>query len=77
MQETGAWEEKRRIRKTGGEGGEADRSRGREWMGINREEQKEVVRDGERSYRDIGQRREWRSSWKSIEKRLSNAIPVR
>lgn len=82
MQETGAWEEKRRIRKTGGEGGEADRSRGREWMGINREEQiereeKEVVRDGESSYRDIGQRREWRSSWKNMEKRLSNAIPVR
>lgn len=51
-------------------------------MGINREEQiereeKEVVRDGESSYRDIGQRREWRSSWKSMEKRLSNAIPVR
>lgn len=42
-----------------------------------KEKRKKVVRDGESSYRDTGQRREWGSSWKSLEKRLSNAIPVR
>lgn len=51
-------------------------------MGINREQQmkrteREVVKDSEHSYTDIEQRREWCSSWKSLEKRLSNTIPVR
>ena len=50
-------------------------------MGINRGEQKkeekEVAKDCEHSSIDTGQRKEWFSSWKGWEKRLSNAAPVR
>lgn len=52
--------------------GWADRV-GRDRLGVNREEQmergeKEVVKGGEHSFRDTGQRRGWCRSWKSLEK---------